>query len=58
MKYKSIEIIFIVTNKVPSLVKSAGKKEFTADLVTFTGDAHNEKVHFLRSDSGYWKDAA
>ena len=56
MKYKSIEIIFIVTNKVPSLVKSAGKKEFTADLVTFTGDAHNEKVHFLRSDSGYWKD--
>ena len=49
MKYKkSIEIIIIVINKVPSL--------FTADLVTFTGDVHNEKVHFLRSDSGYWKD--
>ena len=38
------------------LVKSGRKKEVTANLVTFTEDAHNKKLHFLCSDSEYWED--
>ena len=56
LRMKSVDISIIVTCKVTSLVKSGRKKEVTANLVTFTEDAHNKKLHFLCSDSEYWED--